>query len=221
MFISIHCRWHSHIGPFSIVSSTFEHFQIELCGIGFSIQPQKCIVWSFFGLPLDFNTPSEGIRILGVLLGTLTFTSSFIKNALLKDVWHVDLLLRMGDVQVVVGILIHCFMQHPLYFLWRTPPFSTFTGSFILKNSFLLQMFGHLLGPRFFDNPKGPLVRRRASFPITFGGIEFTLTSTITPTTYLRSWALVTLIIVARFMVDQHPFLFEVLAWVDNNTFPF
>jgi hypothetical protein len=43
---------------------------------------------------------------LKVLLGTLTFTSSFIKYALLDVVQHVDLFPRMGDVQVTFKILI-------------------------------------------------------------------------------------------------------------------
>jgi hypothetical protein len=41
---------------------------------------------------------------LGVPLGTPSFTLSFIKDALVKDVQHVDLLLKMGDVQVAFGI---------------------------------------------------------------------------------------------------------------------
>jgi hypothetical protein len=43
---------------------------------------------------------SKGIKILGVLLGTSFFTSSFVQNALRKDVQHMDLLPKMGDVQV-------------------------------------------------------------------------------------------------------------------------
>jgi hypothetical protein len=54
-----------------------------------------------------FNTPSEGIKVLGVPLGTSSFTSFFIKDVLLDDVWHVDLFLIMGDVHVVFEILIH------------------------------------------------------------------------------------------------------------------
>jgi hypothetical protein len=50
------------------------------------------------------------------------------------------------------------------------------------------------------------------SFPITFGGVKLISTSTITPTTYLKSWALVVLIIIARFMIDQCPFLLEALT---------
>jgi hypothetical protein len=38
------------------------------------------------------------------------------------------------------------------------------------------------------------------------------LTSTIAPTTYLGSWAHVTLVIAIRLMVDQCPFLFKALA---------
>jgi hypothetical protein len=45
------------------------------------------------------------------------------------------------------------------------------------------------------------------------------LTTTIAPTTSLRSWILIVAIIVVRFMVDQCPFLFETLTQVNNNTF--
>jgi hypothetical protein len=76
------------MGPFLIVSSAYEYFQTKFHAIGLSIQPQKCVAWSPSGLPPYFNTsfqfttPFERIRILGVLLGTLTITSSFVKDAL-------------------------------------------------------------------------------------------------------------------------------------------
>ncbi len=95
----------THIVSFlSIVSSTYEHFQTKLHVISLFIQLHKCVAWSPFCLLFDFNTPSQfttpskRIRILGIPLGTSSFTSSFIKNALLEDVWHVDFLPRMGDV---------------------------------------------------------------------------------------------------------------------------
>jgi hypothetical protein len=68
------------------------------------------------------------------------------------------------------------------------------------------------LGLRSFDNPKGPLALKQVFLPITFDGIELISIATITPTTYLGSWALVASIMVVRFMVDQHPFLLEALA---------
>jgi len=46
-------------------------------------------------------------------------------------------------------------------------------------------MFGHLLGPGSFDNPKGPIARKQVFLPITFGGIKFILTATIAQITYL------------------------------------
>ncbi len=91
LFISITSDIHI-IGSFSIVSFAYEHFWIKLHAIGLSIQLFKCITWSPSNLLLDFNTPSQfttpskGTTVLGVLLGTSNFTSSFIKNAMLKDV---------------------------------------------------------------------------------------------------------------------------------------
>ncbi len=96
----------------------------------------------------------------------------------------------------------------------------TFIKSFISFDSTFHKVFGCFLNPRSFDSPKRPLVRKQASLPITFNGVRLILTFTIALTTYSGSWALVTSIIVVRFMVDQHPFLFEALTWV-NNTFPF
>jgi len=93
--------------------------------------------------------------------------------------------------------------------------------SFTSFDSSFFQIFGRLLGPRSFDNPKKLLTHKQTSFPITFGDIGFILTATIAPTTYLRNWALVTSIIAIKFMVDQCHFLLEALAQVDNNTFPF
>jgi hypothetical protein len=84
--------------------------------------------------------------------------------------------------------------------------------SLIFFDSFLLQIFGRFLGLRSFDNPKRPLAHIQVFFPITFDGIRPKSIATIAPTTYLGNWALQTSIIVARFMVDQYPFLFEVLA---------
>jgi hypothetical protein len=74
------------IGPLAIVSFVYEHFQTELRGIGLSMQPYKCVAWSPCSLSPNFDTPSKGIKVLGVPLGITSFTSSFIKNVLLKNV---------------------------------------------------------------------------------------------------------------------------------------
>jgi hypothetical protein len=73
-------------------------------------------------------------------------------------------------------------------------------------------MFGHLLGLRSFDNPKGPLIHKQNSLPVTFSGVRLILISIIAPTTYLVNWAFITSIIDVKFMVDQRPFLLEALV---------
>jgi hypothetical protein len=73
-------------------------------------------------------------------------------------------------------------------------------------------MFGHLLGLRPFDSLEGPLICKQAYLPMTFGGIKFIPTTTITPIAYLGSWAFMALIIVDKFMVDQRPFLLKTIT---------
>jgi len=109
----------------------------------------------------------------------------------------------MGDVQVAFGILIHCFVQRPSYFLQCTPPFSTFIESLTSFDFSLFQMFGRFLGSRSFDNLEGPLACKQASLSITFDVIRLISTTTIALVAYLKNWALVASIIAVRFMVDQ------------------
>jgi len=124
----------------------------------------------------------------------------------------VDILLTMDDVRITFGILTHYFVQCPSYLLQCTPPFFTFAKSFISFDSSFLQMFGHLLGPKSFDFLEGLLIHKQASLPITFGFVKFILTTVITPIAYLRNWAFVISVITTKFIVDQRPFLLEVLT---------
>jgi hypothetical protein len=132
------------INPPSIVSSTYKHFQTKLHVISLSIQVQKCVAWSPFGLLPTFNTlfqfytPSKGIRILGVPLGTSSFTSSTIKDALLEDVRHVNLLFKLGDgnlwnynslfhAMAIIFLMMHTSLLHfhkVCYFFLFIPPLS-------------------------------------------------------------------------------------------------
>ncbi len=61
--------------------------------------------------------------------------------------------------------------------------------------SSFLQMFWHLLGSGSFNSPKGLIACKQTSLPITFNGIELISITTIAPTSYLGSWALVISII--------------------------
>jgi len=96
-------------------------------------------------------------------------------DASLKNVWRVDFFLIMGDVQVVFGILIHWFMQQPLYLLWCTLDFSTFIDFLASFDSSVLQVFGCLLGLGSFDSasPWRLLTRKHVFLLIAFNGIRF------------------------------------------------
>jgi hypothetical protein len=121
---------------------------------------------------------------------------------------------------MALGILT-CCMQCPLYPLRWTPPSFTFIKSLISFDSSLHKVFGRFLCPGSFDNLEGLLTYKQTSLPITFGGVGFISTSTITPIACLRNSALVVSVIIVRFMVDQCIFLLEALARIDNNTFFF
>ncbi len=82
-------------------------------------------------------------------------------------------------------------------------------------------MFGCLSDQGSFNNFERFLAHKQTFFPITLSNFEFVSTSTTTPTTYLGSRAVVVFIITIKYMVDQHPFLLETLAQVNNNTFIF
>jgi hypothetical protein len=159
-----------------------------------------------FNTPSQFNTLSKGIRILKVPLGISSFTLSFIKNVMLEDVWHVNLLRIMGDAQVTFRIIIHCFVQQPSYVLRYTPSSSTFIESFVSFDS-SFQMLKCFLGQGSFDSLKRLLYHKQTFFLITYNGIRVIRTTTITLITYLRNWALAISIKVVKFMIDQHPFL--------------
>ncbi len=102
--ISLYYRWHSHHRfPLNCIICIWTLPSWALWDRSF-YPTSKSVTWSPSGLLLNFdtpslfNSPSKGIRVLGVPLGISSFTWTFIKKNLLEDVQHVDLLLKMGDV---------------------------------------------------------------------------------------------------------------------------
>jgi hypothetical protein len=49
------------------------------------------------------------MKILGVPFGFSSFAFSFLQEVLGKDVWHVHVFPRLGDVHVAFGIFSQCF----------------------------------------------------------------------------------------------------------------
>ncbi len=70
------------------VVTIFLKLHKEFTAVKVLVQPMKCVAWSpqrlnrFISFPLGFFTPKSGIRILGVLMGSLPFVESFVSKTL-------------------------------------------------------------------------------------------------------------------------------------------
>ncbi len=141
------------VGHVSLVSQVFHHFSFQLNLIGLTVQPCKCGIWS----PLRFSPTSgfctlvEGIKVLGVPLGSFSFTSFFFQDAFDNVVQHIDVFFKLGDVQVAFGILTPCFTQRPYYLFHFFLPLSDFQHQLTSFDSTFNHIFGKLLGLGFLE----------------------------------------------------------------------
>ena len=91
------------VGPPARVVEAFSHFIAQLALLGLSVQPSKCVAWSpsglgaFVVLPGGVSYAPEGIRLLGVPLGTEEYVGDFLSSALEEDRRGLDQLEHLGD----------------------------------------------------------------------------------------------------------------------------
>jgi hypothetical protein len=57
----------------------------------------------------------DGLHILGVLVGFHDFAMHFLDEVLFQDVVRINDFIRLGDAQVVLGILSSCVAHRPFY----------------------------------------------------------------------------------------------------------
>ena len=75
----------------SRVVEAFSHFVAQLALLGLSVHPSKCVAWSpcelgvFAVLSEGVSYATEGIRLLGVPLGTEEYVGGFLSSALEED----------------------------------------------------------------------------------------------------------------------------------------
>jgi hypothetical protein len=85
------------------------------------VEFHKCLVQAPFSLPFrftflaDFCSIIDDIKILGVFFSFGFFFPHPLLEVLDKDVHHGDVLSKLGDVLVVVGIIFWCFNQRFSY----------------------------------------------------------------------------------------------------------
>jgi hypothetical protein len=84
-----------------------------------------------------------------------------------------------------------------------------------------MQVYEKVLGPSCFECLKAPLVHWEVMFPISSGSMGFISVKTIEPMIFLGSWALVTLDITFKFLLDLHSFLLEAIGASFSSSLPF
>jgi len=196
----------------------------QLSKISHLIQFHKYSTWSPSNLLNDFtplillNTPFKGFKVFFILMGS----TSFIENSLLEDLKHVDLLPKIGEIQIIFGILAHLFLQCPSYFLWYIFPILKFKNLFTSFDLSLFRIFEHIINPRFFYGFEGKLTYHQSSFPISLRSISFiSISVVITPIALLGSWALIVSSLAIWFLFDHWFFLLQSLVHMNLNTIPF
>ncbi len=60
---------------------------------------------------------TNGLHILGVLMGSQNFVTHFLDEELFQDVVHINDLPFLGNTQVVLGILSSRVVHQPSYFI--------------------------------------------------------------------------------------------------------
>jgi len=61
--------------------------------------------------------------VLGTSFGFVYLTSSFLQDVLDEDIWHVNVLARLGDVQIAFGNFFLMFCPKTFLFLMLFPPY--------------------------------------------------------------------------------------------------
>ena len=96
---------------------------------------------AFVVLPEGVSYATEGIRLLGIPLGTEEYVGGFLSSALEEDRLGLDQLQHLGDPQVAIRILTQVFVQRPSYLLWSCPPTPVCLECLRDCDSVLWQMF--------------------------------------------------------------------------------
>jgi len=110
----------THImGPMNELSYTFDHLSTQLTQVGLKVKVSKCKLWSLLGIfpcieiPFGCILVTNGLCILGMLVGSQDFATHFLDEALCQDMAHIDDLPLLGDAQVALGILSSCVARSP------------------------------------------------------------------------------------------------------------
>jgi len=102
------------VGLVNEITRAFDHLLTQLPLVGLRVKMSKFKLWSPLRISpnieilQDYTLVTNGLRILGVPMGSQDFAMHFLDEVLFQDVAHIDDLPFLGDAQVALGILSSC-----------------------------------------------------------------------------------------------------------------
>jgi hypothetical protein len=125
------------------------------------------------------------------------------------------------DFQVTFIMLSFCYAQR-LSYLHRTIfPSTCIFATFTKFDGCTITMLEKLLRSGSFGTIVGHLVCCQVIFPTSLGGLSLPSMVRRTALPSLRCWALIPFALISHFQQNDHPTLFDVVAHVETNTYPF
>ncbi len=82
----------------------------------------------------------------------------------------------------------------------------------------IMQVCGDIMGLGSWESFQGPLARRHARLPISFGGISLFSMEDCAPSAFLRNWALVVSYLCSKFRIFDRPILEEYVFQVEGGS---
>jgi hypothetical protein len=95
------------VGPMNEITCAFDHLSTQLTLVGLKIKVSKCKLWNPSGIFPSIEIlqgrilATNGLRILGVLMGFQDFATHFLDEALSQDVLHIDDFPLLGDAKLL------------------------------------------------------------------------------------------------------------------------
>ncbi len=157
------------------ITCTFDHLLTRLTLVGLKVKVSKCkfcsplMIYPGIEILQGCTLVTDGLRILGVLVGSQDFATHFLNEVLCQDLVHINNFPLLGDTHVALGILSSYVAHRPSYFTWIVPPSFMFLLAGFDKK--IMQVCGDIMDPGSWEFFQGPLVRHQVQLPIPFGGM--------------------------------------------------
>jgi hypothetical protein len=131
------------------------------------LRQSKCKFWNPLEISLGIHIPSgcilvtNGLRILGVLMGSWDFAMHFLDEILFQNVAHIDDFFPLGYAQVSLGILCSCVTYSPSYLTHTLFHFFSIMSLLVGFDKRIMHVCGDIMGPRSWESFQGPLARHK------------------------------------------------------------